>query len=153
MMTPRFAILAVLLMMSTPAVADDRVPPVTDPVVLKECGSCHMPFQPVFLPARSWSALLQRLGDHFGEDASLPAETVELIRAYMTANAGDTGRQGVARKYMKWVAPAGSPKRITENPAFLREHNFEPSVWKDPKVVTKSNCLACHPDAATGRFE
>jgi len=153
MMTPRFMILTAALMTAFPAIADDRVPPVTDPVVIKECGSCHMPFQPVFLPARSWSALLQGLGDHFGEDATLPPETVGIISAYMTADAGDVTGQGVGRKFMRWVAPGSTPNRITENPAFLKEHNFPDPVWKDPKVVTKSNCLACHPAAASGRFE
>ncbi|GEP56783.1 cytochrome C [Reyranella soli] len=153
MTTPRLAILGVVLMTAFPAIADDRVPPVTDPVVIKECGSCHMPFQPVFLPARSWRALLHGLGDHFGEDATLPPETVDIIRAYMTANAGDVIGQGAGRKFMRWVAPNGTPKRITENPVFLKEHNFPESVWKDPKVVTKSNCLACHPAATNGRFE
>lgn len=157
-MLPRVTILIAVFLIAvsmTPftAVADDRVPPVTQPVVMKECGACHMPFQPVFLPARSWSALLQGLGDHFGEDASLPADTVDVIATYMTANAGDVTGAGVARKYMRWVAPEGTPQRITENPAFLRKHNFPASVWNDPKVVTKSNCLACHPAAASGRYE
>jgi hypothetical protein len=153
MRRPNFTILVVGLMAVSPAVAGDGVPPVTHPVVIKECGSCHMPFQPVFLPARSWSALLQGLDDHFGEDARLPAETVAIIGAYMTANAGDVAREGMARKFMRWVVPDGTPQRITENPAFLRKHDFPEAVWKNPKVVTKSNCLACHPNAARGRFE
>ncbi|MGD9885604.1 MAG: hypothetical protein AB7U95_36445 [Reyranella sp.] len=56
-------------------------------------------------------------------------------------------------KYMRWVAPDGTPLRLTENPAFLRKHRFPESVWKDPKVVTRSNCLACHTDAGAGRYE
>jgi len=114
MMRLRFSIVAAVSLAAFPAIADDRVSPVTDPVVIKECGSCHMPFQPVFLPARSWAALLQGLGDHFGEDARLPAETTDIIRAYLTANAGDVAGQGMGRKFMKWVAPDGTPKRITE---------------------------------------
>lgn len=143
-----------LALTATAAAADGgRVRPVTDPAVLKECGACHMAFQPAFLPARSWSRLLDGLADHFGEDATLPADTVEVIRAYLTANAGDTGGRGEARKFMRWVAPGGTPLRITENPAFLLEHRFPESVWKDPKVVTKSNCLACHRRADQGAYE
>jgi len=26
-------------------------------------------------------------------------------------------------------------------------------VWKDPKVVTKSNCPACHVQAGVGNFD
>lgn len=152
----RRVILAVLLSLAAiPAVAggDDWVPPVTDEVVLKECGTCHMAFQPAFLPARSWHRLMDGLIDHFGEDASMAADRLAIIRAYMTANAGDVTMQGRARKYMKWVAPGGAPLRITENPDFLRKHRFPDSVWKDPKVLTRSNCLACHPGAETGLYE
>lgn len=143
--------LAAALIAASPALAgDDWVPPVSDPQVIKECGSCHMAFQPAFLAARSWNRMMDELPDHFGEDASLPAEKREAIRQYLTANAGDVVMQGRAQKYMEWVAPGGTPQRITENPDFERKHRFADAVWKDPKVVTKSNCLACHRGADQG---
>ena len=129
------------------------MPPVRDPVAQKECGACHMAFQPGFLPARSWNRMMDSLADHFGEDASLPADQVRTIRDYLIANAGDVVNQGRARKYMQWVAPGGTPQRITENPDFLRKHRFADSVWKDPKVMTKSNCLACHSGADRGIYD
>jgi len=133
--------------------AGQRVAPVTDPLVQKACGECHMAFPPAFLPARSWAALLDDPANHFGEDITLPAEPAAQIRAYLVGHAGDApGGQGL-RTYMRWLAPAGTPRRITENPAFLREHDFAPQVWQDPKVVTKSNCLACHAGAAQGWFD
>ena len=133
--------------------ADDRVAPVSDPVVRQECGSCHMAFPPGLLPARSWTRLLDGRADHFGEDLGLPAATAELIAGYLAANAGDKAGRGLARKYMRRVAPDGAPIRITENPAFLRKHPFPDSTWNDPTVVTRSNCLACHAGAAAGDFE
>lgn len=145
---------ALLLLGASPASAgSDWVPPVKNEIVLKECGACHMAFQPAFLPARSWNRILDGLADHFGEDASLAADKVEIIRAYLTANSGDVVMQGRARKYMQWVAPGGVPQRITENPDFLRKHPFPDSVWQDPKVVAKSNCAACHSGAERGRYE
>lgn len=146
--------LAALLAAATPARAgDDWVPPVKDPLVQKECGGCHMAFQPAFLPARSWAKMMDTLSDHFGEDASLPADKVQAIRSTLTAGAGDVDGRGRARKYMRWVAPDGVPQRITENPDFLRKHHFADKVWKDPKVVTKSNCPACHRAADQGIYE
>ena len=138
-----------------PALAgDDWVPPAKDPLVLKECGACHMAFQPAFLPARSWNRMMDELADHFGEDASLPADKVQAIRATLTANAGDVVGQGRARKYMQWVAPNGTPQRITENPDFERKHRkISDRTWKDPKVVTRSNCPACHRGADQGYYE
>ena len=154
-LTPTFTLLAaVLLLLACPAYAgDDWMPPVRDATVQKECGTCHMTFQPGFLPARSWSRMMGSLSDHFGEDVTLPTDKIEIIRAYLTANAGDVVNQGRAAKYMHWVAPGGTPQRITENPDFLRKHRFPESVWKDPKVVTKSNCLACHSSAERGVFK
>ncbi|MGE5476016.1 MAG: diheme cytochrome c [Bacteroidales bacterium] len=136
------------------AAGDDWVPPITDPLVQKECGSCHMAFQPAFLPARSWNRMMDELADHFGEDASLPADKAKQIRDYLTANAGDVVTKGRARKYMQWVAPGGTPQRITENPDFERKHRRIPErAWKDPKVLTKSNCPACHVAADKGYYE
>ena len=152
--TPAFALLAMLLPLASPARAgSDWMPPVRDATVQTECGACHMAFQPGFLPARSWTRMMGNLADHFGEEVSLPDDKIEIFRAYLTANAGDVANQGRAARYMQWVAPGGTPQRITENPDFLRKHRFPDSVWKDPKVVTKSNCLACHSNAERGVFE
>jgi hypothetical protein len=150
----RIASLAVLLLLAAPAHAgDERMPPVTDPVVRKECGACHMAFQPGFLPARSWDRMMAGLSDHFGEDVSLPDDQARAIRDYLLANAGDAAGGGRSARYMQWVKPGGTPLRITENPDFLRKHRFAASVWKDPKVMTRSNCLACHRDADLGIYE
>ena len=147
--------LALLAAATAPALAgDDWVPPIKDPVVLKECGACHMAFQPAFLPARSWNRMMDELSDHFGEDASLPADKAKQIRDYYAANAGDVIAAGRARKYMRWVAPGGTPQRITENPDFERKHRrITDRQWQDPKVVTKSNCPACHRAAEQGLYD
>jgi mono/diheme cytochrome c family protein len=142
------------LVAAGPALADDDwIPPVTDDLTRAECGDCHMAFQPGFLPARSWDAMIDGLADHFGDDATIAADKAEHIRAYLTANAGDRIRSEVAREFMRWVREDGVPLRITENPEFLDEHDFRPSVWERPEVVTKSNCLACHKAAERGSYE
>ena len=150
----RLARLAFLLLLASPAHAGDgRMPPVTDPAVRKECGACHMAFQAGFLPARSWDRMMGGLSDHFGEDVSLPESQMRAIRDYLIANAGDAAGGGRSARYMQWVMPGGTPQRITENPDFLRKHRFADAVWKDPKVMTRSNCLACHRDAERGLYE
>lgn len=151
----RFAFpLAMALLAAFPALAgDDRVPPVKDALVQKECGGCHMAFQPAFLPAQSWRRMMDDLANHFGEDAGLPADKAQAIRDYLTANAGDVATTGRARKYMRWVTPGSTPQRITENPDFQRKHRFAETVWRNPKVVTKSNCPACHGGADRGWYD
>jgi hypothetical protein len=97
--------------------------------------------------------LMRDLSDHFGEEVILPAEQVAQIETYLVSHGGDAGTGRGLREFMRWVAPDGVPRRITENPAFLREHDFPDRVWRDPKVVTKSNCQACHTGADRGWFD
>jgi hypothetical protein len=148
------------LLWSVPAMAKDkerdgerdkeRVTPVSDPVTLKRCGDCHMAFPAAFLPARSWRALLDKLSDHFGDDASVPAAERQQVLAYLEANAGDR----VGAKHLRGLAPAATPLRITELPRWVKEHQEKlgPEVWALPSVKSRSNCPACHVDAAKGDF-
>lgn len=150
----RRLVLLTLLSLAAPAQAgDDWIPPVTDPLTRKECGSCHMAFQPGLLPARSWRRMMAELTDHFGEDASLPADQAAAIGANLEANAADRVSRGIARKLLRWVKADGTPQRITENPYFIKEHRRPDAVWQRPDVVTPSNCPACHTAAEQGRYE
>ncbi len=149
-------VLAGLPLMTMQAAADDdeRVAPVKDPVVVKECGACHMVFQPVFLPARSWEKMMAGLGDHFGENAELDDTTAKHISAYLTANAGDSGffSSGVLRGLRK----TDTPLRISETPWFVREHRrgrVSPAALRRAKAKTVADCGACHRGAAQGYYE
>lgn len=128
----------------------NRVAPVTDPLTLKRCGDCHIAYPAAFLPQRSWTALLARLSDHFGDDATLPEAERTAILKYFTANAGDRG----GSKLLRGVGAAQTPLRITELPRWVKEHEEElsASVWALPSVKSRANCPACHLDAAKGDF-
>lgn len=132
--------LLLLALSAPPAAASEveRVPPVRHAATQKECGECHMAFQPALLPAPSWSRLMDDLADHFGEDASLKPELAAEIRAYLTRQAG-----------------RGDPTRIriTEQRWWLKEHRLRPSVWERPEVRSKANCEACHRAAAQGLYD
>ncbi|WP_211100205.1 diheme cytochrome c [Azospirillum halopraeferens] len=138
-MLPILAALALTLTVS-PALAgeNERVPPVTHAATLKECGECHMAFQPALLPAESWSRIMDGLRDHFGDDAGLPDDVAADIRAYLVGHAGRGD---------------GRLMRITEQRWFEREHRFRDDVRKNPDIRSKANCEACHRDAARGRYE
>lgn len=150
-------VLSVLMVVlaTAPAGADERVAPVTDPVVKKECGSCHMVFPPQFLPKRSWQKLVETLSDHFGENASLDPSQQKTVLDYLVAHAADSpnaGREG--RKFGASIPATDTPLRITETPRWLKEHQkVRPDKWKDPNVKSKSNCLGCHKEAEQGVFE
>lgn len=125
---------------ATALAGDYRGTPVKDPLVLKECGQCHMAFQPGLLPAASRERMMANLGDHFGDDASLSLEKTASIRATLVAGAG-RAKHG------------DTPDRITQARWFVREHDFSEKVWKRPDVMAKSNCPACHRGAEQGFYD
>jgi hypothetical protein len=129
-------------------------PPVTDPVVKEECGSCHLAFPPSMLPARSWERMMADLKNHFGDDASLDAATVARVTRYHVDNAADAGGRRYGHKLLRGVAPESRPLRITELPKWVREHReVEDWEWRDKTVRTKANCAACHADAERGYYD
>jgi hypothetical protein len=144
---------ALIVLAAASARADERYTPVEDPLVKKECGACHMAFQPAMLPKRSWNKLMDGLADHFGEDASLSPDKTEAIRAYLVKHAADTGWW--SGRFMRGIADDATPLRITETRHWIHEHSEEvrPSAWKNPKVGSKANCPACHRRAALGDYE
>ena len=116
----------------------ERVPPVTHAATQKECGECHMAYQPALLPAASWSRVMEGLADHFGERATLPDAVTAEIRAYLTGNAG----RGDGRLL-----------RITEQRWWLDEHDFRADIWRRKEVGSKANCQACHRLAEKGDYD
>jgi hypothetical protein len=133
----------------------ERVPPVADPVVKKECGSCHMAFPPQFLPRRSWQKLVDGLATHFGVDASLADAQRAAVLEYHVANAGDApGAPRAGAKMVSGIPADEAPLRITETPRWIREHRkVKAEKWKSPAVKSKVNCSACHRQAEQGSYE
>ncbi|WP_210325800.1 cytochrome b/b6 domain-containing protein [Oricola nitratireducens] len=123
-----------------------------DAVYADECGACHTAYHPSLLPAASWRALFANLGDHFGEDATLPPETVAKLEAYVTANAAEDFDTLPANAFRRTAADA--PYQITATRFWKWMHaGISDAVFKSPAVGARGNCAACHRDAATGRFD
>ncbi len=118
-------------------------PAMLNPTWLKECSACHIPYAPGLLPAESWRKLMSGLDKHFGTDASLTAQEVQDVSAFLVANASN-----------RWTG-TGAPLRITEAQWFKRKHSAEevpPGVWKRASVKSASNCQACHAGADKADF-
>jgi hypothetical protein len=110
---------------------------------VEECGACHVAYPARLLDARSWSAVLGGLERHFGVDASVDAETLAALRVHLEGNASRRPTSG-----------GGGPLlRISETRWFRHEHAEVPrGLWQEPHAVKPSDCAACHPGAAQGRF-
>jgi hypothetical protein len=136
---------AVLSLVAATVQADERtatVPPL--PHYQQECASCHIAYPPGLLPASSWQRLIDGLSHHFGTDASVEAAVAAELSAWLTTHA--------AKRSVGADPPAED--RITRSRWFVREHRKVPApVWQHAAVGTKSNCAACHRDAARGDFD
>lgn len=130
-----------LLVFCTPTLAEEleRVPPLANAVAQKECGACHMAYQPQLLPADAWRKIFADLAHHFGENASLDDPLHQEILDYYVAHANRSA-EGLA------------PLRITEQRWWLNAHRrVSQTDWEKAKF--KGNCSACHRQAEQGRFE
>jgi Dihaem cytochrome c len=125
-----------------------------DPQWREECGSCHLPFHPSLLPARSWQRMIVEQDRHFGVDLALDPAASQSLLSFSTANAAERGSTEAAFKINQSIGLDATPLRITETPYWTRKHQkIEEAVWQSPKVKSKANCAACHLDALAGTFE
>jgi len=112
-----------------------------NPTWQKECSNCHIAYPPGLLPADSWRKIMTGLDKHFGADASLtPQETAE-ITSFLVANPSN-----------RWTAKT-APLRITESSWYKSKHSeIRSAIWTRAAVKSRSNCSACHANAAKGDF-
>lgn len=111
----------------------------------KECGACHMAYQPYFLPKRSWEKMMNTLENHFGTDASLDPKDHKEIQNVMVTYASTNERISDTK--------GGIPLRISQTPHFVREHREIPKkMVSQSEVKSFANCTACHTKAASGSY-
>jgi len=150
----RWFILIAFLGAALPARADEHLPPITNETVKKECGACHMAYQPQFLPRESWQKILGRLPRHYGSKVALPEATRLEIEAYHLANAADVSDTPEGRRYHESIGVGATPLRITHVPHWLSHHSrtVDPALWNDWRIGGKGNCIACHSGAREGHY-
>ncbi len=131
------------------------VAPVNNAQYKEECGSCHMAFQPGFLPARSWEKLMNGLEDHFGESAEMELADQKVLTDYLKENAADQSDYKRSRSFSRSIAPNAAPLRITEVRYFIKEHDelSRRMVQDNPEVKSFSKCEACHQSAEQGSYD
>jgi cytochrome b len=119
-----------------------------------ECGSCHLAYHPVLLPARSWDRLLREQADHFGDDLALDAGTVAAIGTFLRAYAAERELTEAAWKTHTTTPPGESPLRISETRYWRARHrDISDAVFDTKPVAGRHDCAACHLDAEQGTFE
>lgn len=124
---------------------------VTNEVYINECGDCHMAYPAFLLPSASWDKLMNRLDDHFGDNAELSVEDETIIREYLSKNAAD---KSGARLGKKIVRAGDVAMQISKSRYIKNKHRGElpRDVFTSGKVESLSQCDACHKHAVSGSF-
>lgn len=138
MKTTNFLLLTILSLCVANA-GGHRAAPVTDKLYIKECGSCHMAYQPALLNKTSWLAMTNNLSKHFGTDASLEPKELKLINDYLS-------KEGNGRSQKTYES-------ISSQEWFIKEHRkIEKKYITQLSVKSIANCGACHAKSAKGDY-
>jgi hypothetical protein len=115
-----------------------------------ECGSCHMAYPAMFLPAEGWQKIMGQLDDHFGENAELDEDTRKSIENFLVSSS-----RSIGYRKMSIYNDGNIPIRITELPGFKAEHREIPArfIQGNDKVGSLSQCDTCHRGAEQGYFD
>jgi len=137
---------------------EDKPLTVTDKTTRAECGDCHMVFPPGRLTGRAWMKIMDNLGDHFGEDASIKPKTVAYIKAYLQSKSLDAKDRYPTKLLLEQWAKRGlvDPIRITVTPNWTRHHLRKEKykrMSKELGYTRGSNCIICHKNAERGVYE
>lgn len=136
--------------METEWVLRSDVKPVDNLRYERECGSCHMAYQPGLLPARSWGRMMSSLTDHFGEDADLADDVRGELLAYLQQNSADTSEYKRSRYIMSSLRPTDTPLRISETPYIWKTH--QEILGAKTRIKSASHCQECHAGAEKGSY-
>jgi hypothetical protein len=119
-----------------------------------ECGDCHLAYAPWLLPMQSWRAVMGSLGDHFGDNAELDAQTAGMILAFLERHAAERTQGRYALRVRRATQGVEPPLRITQTDYFRGQHHEIPRsmIEGNEAVGSPSRCEACHAGADRGSF-
>ena len=134
---------------STPDVA-----PVKNDLYIKECGSCHFPYQPGLLPSNAWEKMMANLDNHFNSDATLDDKTFQTLSKYLNDNSAEKNMQYKRSNRIVSSIPAGQiADSISTTPYMIKKHReIRKDLITQKEVKGLFNCIACHSTADKGIY-
>ena len=141
--------MGLLILSASMRVRNEKIGPVNHELTQEECSACHFAFPAAMLNSASWTRLMISLESHFGEDASLDEDSVAEITHYL--NSGSADSSWIGNRFSRGQTNDW-PIRITETDHWLREHENQSFKTKDFEDIYRSDCVACHDNAADGDF-
>ncbi len=130
------------------------VAPVNNQLYIKECGSCHFPYQAGLLPSNAWNKMMGNLENHFNSDATVSAENFQTLSKYLNDNSAEKNMQYKRSNRIVSSIPEGQiPDSISTTPYMIKKHNeIKKSLITQPEVKGLFNCIACHKTADKGNY-
>ena len=130
------------------------VAPVNNQLYIKECGSCHFPYQPGLLPANAWNKMMVNLENHFNSDASLNEADVQTLTKYLNDNSAEKNMQYKrSNRIVSSLAKNKIPDSISTTPYMIKKHkDIRKDLITQPDVKGLFNCMACHTTADKGIY-
>lgn len=122
-----------------------------NPAFYKECISCHTLYPPFLLPQKSWVSMMDGLENHFGDDASLDAQTTESIKEFLVKNSAESSTKESSLRIMASLDKDKTYLAITETPFWKNRHKkIDKAVYAREEIGKPSNCKACHANIENG---
>ena len=130
------------------------VAPVNNQLYIKECGSCHFPYQAGLLPANAWNKMMANLENHFNSDASLSLENFQTISKYLNDNSAEKNMQYKrSNRIVSSLNANQVPDSISTTPYMVKKHReIRKDLITQPEVKGLFNCIACHTTADKGMY-
>ena len=130
------------------------VAPVNNQLYIKECGSCHFPYQAGLLPANAWNKMMANLENHFNSDASVSAENFQTISKYLNDNSAEKNMQYKrSNRIVSSLNTNQVPDSISTTPYMIKKHReIRKDLITQPEVKGLFNCIACHTTADKGLY-
>lgn len=134
--------------------AKTDVAPVNNQLYIKECGSCHFPYQAGLLPANAWNKMMTNLENHFNSDASLSLENFQTISKYLNDNSAEKNMQYKrSNRIVSSLNANQVPDSISTTPYMVKKHReIRKDLITQPEVKGLFNCIACHTTADKGLY-
>ena len=130
------------------------VAPVNNQLYIKECGSCHFPYQAGLLPANAWNKMMTNLENHFNSDASLNEADLQTLTKYLNDNSAEKNMQYKrSNRIVSSLAKNQIPDSISTTPYMIKKHkDIKKDLITQNEVKGLFNCMACHKTADKGIY-
>ena len=130
------------------------VAPVNNQLYIKECGSCHFPYQPGLLPSNAWNKMMTNLENHFNNDASLNEADLQTLTKYLNDNSAEKNMQYKrSSRIVSSLAKNQIPDSISTTPYMIKKHeDIRKDLITQNEVKGLFNCIACHKTADKGIY-